>query len=334
MKKSSYLGLYASLLMVLIVLPFTFASGINLNNRSAVRIEGEKLNKIKLARQQNSFDIEMKALNNSNEDGKATFTASGTQTKVTIELDNAPGNVAQPVNIHSGSCPNPGDKKISLNDALNGRSETMINVSMDDLIKQLPMTVVVYKSTDEQSTYVSCGEIKKTSTQNDDGCFGLEQNKFRIVANRTGTTTMAMIMKTFEISSTSTSPDDIAGQVLSNLKTDRQTIGDSIQNQDDMMGTSTENEYFEQGTSTDSNNTSTPGQTGTSSPGMMYRDCIDREDFMKVMTKDLDGKTFVKFMMKFKINSTDKETVINEIVNRLNQLTVDQIKAAMTQKNK
>lgn len=79
----------------------------------------------------------------------------GERTRVTIELSGAP-ETPQPAHIHERSCddidPQPTD---TLQLVVNGRSETVIGVSLEHL-RASPHAVTVQKSAD---TYVACGTI-------------------------------------------------------------------------------------------------------------------------------------------------------------------------------
>ena len=86
----------------------------------------------------------------------ATFKAEdGERSRVTIELSGAP-DTPQPAHIHERSCgdidPQPTD---TLQPVVNGRSETVIAVSLEHL-RASPHAVAVQKSAD---TYVACGTI-------------------------------------------------------------------------------------------------------------------------------------------------------------------------------
>ncbi len=86
----------------------------------------------------------------------ATFKAEdGERTRVTIELSGAP-DTPQPAYVHERSCddidPQPTD---TLQPVANGRSETVIAVSLEHL-RASPHAVAVQKSAD---TYVACGTI-------------------------------------------------------------------------------------------------------------------------------------------------------------------------------
>ena len=66
---------------------------------------------------------------------------------------------AQPAHIHKGTCdnldPNPA---FPLENVVDGKSETDVDVSLDDLALS-SYAVNVHKSQDEADVYVACGDI-------------------------------------------------------------------------------------------------------------------------------------------------------------------------------
>lgn len=102
--------------------------------------------------------VNLSAQNDSGQSGTVTFTASGTQTNVVINLD-VPSDVPQPAHIHSGACPTPGDIVYPLTDVVDGSSETVLDVELTALTAELPLAVNVHKSAEEVSVYTSCGDL-------------------------------------------------------------------------------------------------------------------------------------------------------------------------------
>jgi hypothetical protein len=104
-----------------------------------------------------SVDVTMAPQSGSNESGTATLTKAGNDTKVVVNLSNATGQ--QPAHIHKGSCSNLDPKPTyPLSPVANGKSETVVKASLDDLSKG-GYAINVHKSTQDLKTYVSCGEI-------------------------------------------------------------------------------------------------------------------------------------------------------------------------------
>lgn len=103
--------------------------------------------------------VKLEAQNNSEQTGTATLLPEGNQTKVVIELSNAPTGVAQPAHIHLGTCSNL-DKapKWPLEPVKGGRSVTVVPVSLDTILKDRT-AINIHKSAAEPQIYVSCGNI-------------------------------------------------------------------------------------------------------------------------------------------------------------------------------
>lgn len=98
--------------------------------------------------------------NKSGETGTATLTPEGTGTKVEISLKGAPQGVPQPAHIHLGSCKklNP-QPKYGLENVVDGKSSTVVPVSMKEILANRHLAINVHKSADDLKTYVACGNI-------------------------------------------------------------------------------------------------------------------------------------------------------------------------------
>ncbi|MBW3590148.1 MAG: hypothetical protein KY429_12120 [Actinobacteria bacterium] len=101
----------------------------------------------------------MGAQNDSGEIGTAKLQPlGGGQTRVTLGLNNAPQN-PQPAHIHRGTCEDLDPQPLyPLSDVVNGISETVVDVSIEDLLAE-PHAVNVHKSKEEAEVYFSCGNI-------------------------------------------------------------------------------------------------------------------------------------------------------------------------------
>lgn len=107
----------------------------------------------------NAVTVRLDAQNNSGQTGTATLIPEGDQTRVAIELSNAPADVAQPAHIHLGQC----DKldkapKWPLAAVMNGKSVTLVPASIATILKDRA-AINIHKSKAEIQTYVSCGNI-------------------------------------------------------------------------------------------------------------------------------------------------------------------------------
>ncbi len=106
-----------------------------------------------------SVTAQLSPQNNSGESGTATLTKDGSKTKVVLSVTGAPAGVNQPVHIHKGTCANLDPKPTyPLSPVVNGKSETTVNASLDDL-QSGGYAINGHKSATEVSKYVFCGPI-------------------------------------------------------------------------------------------------------------------------------------------------------------------------------
>jgi Cu/Zn superoxide dismutase len=109
-----------------------------------------------------AYDVELAEQNGSGQSGRVTLTRDGEQVRVVIELDGA-SDVAQPAHIHDGSCDTLGDVAYPLSDVVDGRSETTLNTTIEELQQGVTadagLAVNVHASADDADTYVACGEL-------------------------------------------------------------------------------------------------------------------------------------------------------------------------------
>ena len=91
--------------------------------------------------------------------GTAVLTAQGDKTQVVVTIKPGAAGVAQPGHIHEGSCPGVGAVKFSLTSAMDGKSTTVINSALKDLMAG-GLAINFHKSAQELSVYVACGNIK------------------------------------------------------------------------------------------------------------------------------------------------------------------------------
>ncbi|HYO49536.1 MAG TPA: hypothetical protein VEW94_06760 [Chloroflexia bacterium] len=112
------------------------------------------------AMMESKMDVTLSAQNDSNQNGTATITDMGGKAIiVSITLSNGTTE-PQPAHIHKGTCanldPNPA---YPLSSVVNGKSETEVPDSMDELSKG-EYAINIHKSATEASVYVACGDIK------------------------------------------------------------------------------------------------------------------------------------------------------------------------------
>lgn len=119
-----------------------------------------------------TLQVKLDEQNASGQAGQVVIAAVGTSTlRVIVNLAGKPSGVAQPAHIHLGSCPNPGGIRYPLTNVGNGASQTDIpNMTIKQLLSELPLAINVHKSATEASVYVACGNITdgKVATEKPD----------------------------------------------------------------------------------------------------------------------------------------------------------------------
>jgi len=131
-------------LVVLFTVTATACGGKKASERS-----GSRPRTIHIQLQEQSF---------SGEAGSAALTSEGKRTKVVIDMASHAAN-AQPAHIHSGTCakldPTPA---YPLENVVNGKSTSVVNVSLDALLKK-PYAINLHRSTTNLKEYVACGDV-------------------------------------------------------------------------------------------------------------------------------------------------------------------------------
>ncbi len=95
--------------------------------------------------------------------GTAVLISQGAKTQVNVFIMPLPG-VAQPAHIHEGTCPAPGAVKYPLTNLAEGKSSTVVDVSLADLQKG-GYAINAHHSTTDSGKYVACGNIKGAVSQ-------------------------------------------------------------------------------------------------------------------------------------------------------------------------
>ncbi|MBI4218682.1 MAG: hypothetical protein HY682_00965 [Chloroflexi bacterium] len=105
-------------------------------------------------------EVDLKAEGDFGQDGKATFKADDDKTIVTIEMESGEAGMSQPAHIHKDSCAAKSDIEFPLENVVDGKSETTLDVSFDDLFGE-ERSINVHKSEDEADVIVACGDLEK-----------------------------------------------------------------------------------------------------------------------------------------------------------------------------
>ncbi len=103
------------------------------------------------------FDLEEQS--DSGESGTVSLeeTEDG-KLKVVLEVEDAIA-ASQPVHIHNGTCDNLGSIRYNLNNVVNGKSETTLNLTLAQLEAQLPLAANVHASAANMGTNVACADL-------------------------------------------------------------------------------------------------------------------------------------------------------------------------------
>lgn len=109
----------------------------------------------------NTMYIAIKDHNDTEQYGYATITPNGKGVIVSIHTENSepPLEVNQPAVIYQGTCEKKGAEYISLPPVLNGRSDSHLQLSFDDFIKQKPLALYIYRNEVINTEYNSCGDL-------------------------------------------------------------------------------------------------------------------------------------------------------------------------------
>lgn len=97
--------------------------------------------------------------NASQESGQATLTESNGVLTVVLAMDGFVPDVSQPAHIHVGSCPDVGAVKYPLSNVVNGESITELDLTLEQLMGELPLAINVHKSAPEAAVYTACGDL-------------------------------------------------------------------------------------------------------------------------------------------------------------------------------
>ncbi len=150
--KSSQSDFLALLITILIAALFIFFFVSNMSKSTEVMNNDLTLEKLETR-------VPLVQQNKSGEFGAAILTEVNGKVKVVIDMNNTPKGVAQPSHIHMGSCAKIGGVTYPLSNVVDGKSETMLNVSMSELRAKLPLAVNVHKSASQSNVYVACGDL-------------------------------------------------------------------------------------------------------------------------------------------------------------------------------
>jgi hypothetical protein len=127
-------------------------SGISNDDLNKIRVKLGEVGMRKLS-------IALIANGSSTQNGIAQIKELNGKVKVEIRLAGAAIGSVQPAHVHIGNTPNLGAVKYPLSDVKNGNSETILNVSFDQLLSERPLGINVHKSATEMNISVASGNL-------------------------------------------------------------------------------------------------------------------------------------------------------------------------------
>ncbi len=103
-------------------------------------------------------------------------------------MSGAPKGISQPAHIHLGSCKTLGAPSHPLTNVVNGKSVTVLNISYENLWKEVPFAVNVHKSSAEANIYTACADVtKEGAMMKKEGETMVKKEEGTMMAKYTGT---------------------------------------------------------------------------------------------------------------------------------------------------
>jgi len=96
--------------------------------------------------------------NKSGQKGMAVLEEVNGKVRVTVTMSGTKMGT-QPAHIHIGVCPGVGAVKYPLTNIVSGKSTTVLDVTMAELLNQGPLALNLHKSAAEVGVYTACGVL-------------------------------------------------------------------------------------------------------------------------------------------------------------------------------
>ncbi|MDP2735600.1 MAG: hypothetical protein Q8P12_05335 [bacterium] len=109
-----------------------------------------------------SFILTLSPEGENAESGTVLVGPAGDRTLLIATFEGAPEGVSQPLYMRGGTCAEPGEVLFKLEDALDGRSDTLLSVSMQELRgigREGGLIIQVFESYEEPQAVVACATI-------------------------------------------------------------------------------------------------------------------------------------------------------------------------------
>jgi hypothetical protein len=138
------------------------ADAFNVMRGLGLGITEDNLNRVRLhlgTVGQRQLVIALLPDSNSGQTGVAEIKDENGKVKVEIILSGTPAGSVQPAHIHVGNRPSLGAVKYPLSNVVDGVSETVLNVSFDQLLSGRPLGINIHKSATEMAVSVASGNL-------------------------------------------------------------------------------------------------------------------------------------------------------------------------------
>lgn len=98
--------------------------------------------------------------NSSGQSGTAVIEDVNGLARVTVDIiASSETGTEQPAHIHLNNCADIGAVAYPLNNVIDGGSVTILDLTVDELMSDLPLSLNVHKSIAEADIYVACGDL-------------------------------------------------------------------------------------------------------------------------------------------------------------------------------
>lgn len=163
MKKNLHRGIAPLVIMLIIAAVVATGGGVVIAKKNKAAAQAQANANMNASSSAKTINFDLKEQNNSGQSGHVTITEVNGKAKVIVTLTGKPSDISQPSHIHLGSCSTIGVVKYPLTNVDKGSAQTMLDISLDQLVTQLSLSLNVHKSAAEMGVYVACGDIN-TST--------------------------------------------------------------------------------------------------------------------------------------------------------------------------
>lgn len=103
--------------------------------------------------------LELKSQNTLKEFGTASFTEVNGKLLVKVVMEGQPKASVQPLQLQVGACGKAGALKYALNSLSNGKSSTVLDMTLSGLLAQKPLSLNVHPSARDLKSVVACGNL-------------------------------------------------------------------------------------------------------------------------------------------------------------------------------